>query len=574
MSSSLSEHLPLLASAPDGIKKLRGLILELAVRGKLVPQDPDDEPASELLKRIAQERAQLEAKGVCKKSKATPLVGEDEQLFALPRGWECSRLGHLSMLVTDGTHHTPAYLPSGVPFISVKDINGSTVSFADCRYISEDEHKQINQRCNPERGDILLCRIGTLGRPTVVDTARPFSLFVSVGLIKLPKSVELSRYLHLVLSSPCLASQYDEIKAGGSHTNKLNLGDIPTLRVPLPPLAEQHRIVAKVDELMALCDQLEAEQSDSDTAHARLVETLLDTLAQSADAADLAANWQRLAEHFDTLFTTEASIDALKQTILQLAVMGKLVSQDPTDEPASELLKRITGVRARLEAEGVCKKFKAMPFVGIDERPFEMPEGWIWERIGNYVIQTDYGLSEKTFAATDGVPVLKMGDIQGGNVILGGQKAVPPTTEGLPYLFLEPDDLLYNRTNSAELVGKTGIFRGPAQQYSFASYLIRIRCANGMVSPTFLNFAMNAPMFRETEIVPHLKQQCGQANVNGTILRNMRIPVPPAAEQRRIVAKVDELMALCDRLKADLVDSRSRQARLADTLIAAALEAT
>ena len=140
-------------------------------------------------------------------------------------------------------------------------------------------------------------------------------------------------------------------------------------------------------------------------------------------------------------------------------------------------------------------------------------------------------------------------------------------------MFLEPDDLLYNRTNSAELVGKTGIFRGPAQQYSFASYLIRIRCANGMVSPTFLNFAMNAPMFRETEIVPHLKQQCGQANVNGTILRNMRIPVPPTAEQHRIVAKVDELMALCDRLKADLVDSRSRQAQLADTLIATALEA-
>lgn len=123
------------------------------------------------------------------------------------------------------------------------------------------------------------------------------------------------------------------------------------------------------------------------------------------------------------------------------------------------------------------------------------------------------------------------------------------------------------------LAGKTGIFRGPAQQYSFASYLIRIRCANGMVSPTFLNFAMNAPMFRETEIVPHLKQQCGQANVNGTILRSMRIPVPPAAEQHRIVAKVDELMAICERLKADLGTARQRQATLAETLIESALEA-
>jgi type I restriction enzyme S subunit len=324
---------------------------------------------------------------------------------------------------------------------------------------------------------------------------------------------------------------------------------------------------------MALCDRLEQEVGAGETAHAKLVETLLGTLTQSTDAAELAANWQRLAEHFDTLFTTEASLDALKRTILQLAVMGKLVPQDPNDEPANELLLRIAQERTRLETEGVCKKSKPMPPVGDDDGPFELPVGWIWERIGNYVLQTDYGLSEKTFAVADGIPVLKMGDIQGGNVILGGQKAVPPMTEGLPYLLLEPGDLLYNSTNSSELVGKTGIFRGPAQQFSFASYLIRIRCANWLVSPTFLNFVMNSPLFRETEIVPHLKQQCGQANVNGTILRNMRVPVPPAAEQHRIVAKVDELMAFCDRLKADLVESRNRQQRLATTLIETALEA-
>ena len=382
------------------------------------------------------------------------------------------------------------------------------------------------------------------------------------------------KFVALCLNAGATASYLENAKSGMA-ASQMNITQEKLRAAPIPicSTAEQHRIVAKVDELMVLCDRLEAEQADAASAHARLVETLLGTLTQSTDAADLATNWQRLAEHFDTLFTTEASIDALKQTLLQLAVMGKLVPQKPDDEPASELLKRVAGERARLEAEGICKKFKAMPPVGDDERPFEVPEGWIWERIGNYVIQTDYGLSEKTFAATDGVPVLKMGDIQGGSVILGGQKAVPPTTEGLPYLFLEPDDLLYNRTNSAELVGKTGIFRGAARQYSFASYLIRIRCASGMVSPTFLNFAMNAPMFRETEIVPHLKQQCGQANVNGTILRNMRIPVPPAAEQHRIVAKVDELMALCDNLKADLATAHQRQGTLADTLIESALDA-
>ena len=147
---------------------------------------------------------------------------------------------------------------------------------------------------------------------------------------------------------------------------------------PLPPLAEQHRIVAKVDELMALCDRLEAEQADAGAAHATLVATLLGTLTQSTDAAELTANWQRLAEHFDTLFTTEASLDALKQTILQLAVMGKLVPQDPNDEPASELLKRIAKERARLEAEGICKKSKVTPVVGENEQPFALPKGWEW----------------------------------------------------------------------------------------------------------------------------------------------------------------------------------------------------
>lgn len=357
---------------------------------------------------------------------------------------------------------------------------------------------------------------------------------------------------------------------GISNLSGKALSSIP---LPLPPLAEQRRIVAKVDELMALCDRLETEQADAEAAHARLVETLLATLTQSADAAELAANWQRLAGHFGTLLTTEAAIDALKQTVLQLAVMGKLVPQDPNDEPASELLKRIAHERAQLETEGICKKSKLLPEVLAAEWPFDLPEGWSWERIGNYVLQTDYGLSEKTFPTTEGIPILKMGDIQGGKVVLGGQKAVPPGTEGLPYLLLEPDDLLYNRTNSAELVGKTGIYRGPPKRYSFASYLIRIRCAKEIAPAGYLNLVMNSSVFREKEVVPHLKQQCGQANVNGTILRNMRIPVAPAAEQHRIIAKVDELMALCDRLKADLANARQRQATLADTLIAAALEA-
>lgn len=148
---------------------------------------------------------------------------------------------------------------------------------------------------------------------------------------------------------------------------------------------------------------------------------------------------------------------------------------------------------------------------------------------------------------------------------------VSKATEGLPELYLEPEDLLYNRTNSAELVGKTGLFLGRADEFTFASYLIRIRCLKSLFSPSYLNMSMNAPRFRETQITPHLKQQCGQANVNGTIMKNMMVSTPPIAEQHRIVAKVNQLMALCDQLKIRLTQTRQLNEQLANTLIERAL---
>ncbi|MNF65786.1 Type-1 restriction enzyme EcoKI specificity protein [compost metagenome] len=298
-----------------------------------------------------------------------------------------------------------------------------------------------------------------------------------------------------------------------------------------------------------------------------MVQTLLNSLAQTSDATDFAVSWQRLAEHFHTLFNTESSIDGLKQTLLQLAVMGKLVQQDSIDEPASELLNRIALEKTQLMADGRIKKQKPLAEITEEEQPFTIPTSWSWSRIGELALSTEYGLSEKTSDLPDGVPVLKMGDIQRGQVILGGQMKVSRVTEGLPELYLEPEDLLYNRTNSAELVGKTGLFLGTANEFTFASYLIRIRCLRTLFSPAYLNVSMNTPAFRETQINPHLKQQCGQANVNGTIMKNMLVSVPPVAEQHRIVAKLDQLMAICDQLKTHLTQARQINEQLASTLV-------
>ena len=550
-----------------GVKKLRELILELAVRGKLVPQDPNDEPASVLLERIASEKAQLIKDKKIKKPKKLLALNDEDIPFGLPEGWEWSQVNELAKVVTDGVHHTPKYLDNGVPFISVKDIDGKRISFDDCKYISQEQHEEINQRCNPEKGDILLCRIGTLGRATIVDTEKAFSLFVSVGLLKFFNEQLLPEYLHTVFHSPLLLRQYDEIKAGGSHTNKLNLGDIPRLKIPVAPLQEQRRIVAKVDELMALCDQVEQQTEASIEAHQVLVTTLLDTLTHSADADELMQNWARISEHFDTLFTTEESIDQLKQTILQLAVMGKLVPQDPSDEPAAELLKRIAEEKAQLVKEKKIKKQKALPPISEDEKPFELPSGWEWCRFGSLFKSFSNGLYKPAKFYTDaGVISLRMYNIQDGKIDFEGAKRVEVEPNELEQFLLEKGDLLINRVNSKELVGKTAIIPQLDEPLVYESMNMRAKPFTNYLSAEYLNLFMMTALAQQS-ISSFAKEAIGQASINQGQVSSMAIPLPTFNEQKRIVLKINELLVICEELKARLKESQTTQLLLTDAIV-------
>ena len=548
MTALLTDNLPLLSGAPNGIKKLRELILELAVRGKLVPQDPSDEPASELLNLLITEAGSATGRGKGKKQ-ALPGITESEQLFILPEGWVWGRLGDVTEVLDSLRKPVTKQdrKPGPYPYYGASGV----VDYVSA-YIFDEPLVLVGED-GAKWGAGERTAFSISGKTWVNNHAH---------VLRPKRSVILDDYLVISL----VAQDLNQFITGMT-VPKLNQARLTSIGISLPPLAEQHRIVAKVDELMALCDRLEARQADSESASAQLVQALLDSLTQARDAEDFTQSWRRLAEHFHTLFTTESSIDALKQTLLQLAVMGKLLPQDSRDEPASELLKRVSEEKARLVAEGKLKKQKPLGDIAISDIPFDVPDNWAWSRIGEISLNTEYGLSEKTFDLQDGVPVLKMGDIQEGRVLLGGQMAVSKNTEGLPGLFLETEDLLYNRTNSAELVGKTGVFLGRAGEYSFASYLIRIRCLKELFSPLYLNISMNAPGFRETQINPHLKQQCGQANVNGTIMKNMLVSVPPLPEQHRIVAKVDQLMALCEQLKTRLNQALQVHEHLANALV-------
>ena len=233
---------------PEALKKS---ILQEAVQGKLVPQNPDDEPASVLLERIRAEKQALIKTGKIKKEKPLPEITEDEIPFDIPDSWEWCRLGNILLKLTDGTHSTPKYTESGIPFISVKDVSSGNLDFSNCKHISEKEHFELYERCNPEYGDILLTKVGTTGIPVIVDTTEQFSLFVSVALLKFNQELLYNKYLIHMINSPLVQKQATENTKGVGNKNWV-MRDIANTLIVIPPIEEQHRIVAKIEELMPI----------------------------------------------------------------------------------------------------------------------------------------------------------------------------------------------------------------------------------------------------------------------------------------------------------------------------------
>jgi type I restriction enzyme S subunit len=563
----LREHLQLLAAAPEGIQKLRGLILELAVRGKLVPQDPNDEPASGLLKRIAQERARLERVKASKANDQGPL-GDHASSFELPESWAWVRFGEIALHNAGKTLDKSRNAGQPRDYITTSNLYWGRFELSDLKQmlIGDDEL----ERCTAKKDDLLICEGGEAGRAAVWPYEREVCFQNHVHRARFFGGIDPYfgfRFFEWLNAS----GRIDKYRKGVGISNMSGkaLASIP---FTLPPLAEQHRIVAKVDELMALCDRLEAEQADAESAHAKLVDTLLGTLTQSTDAADLAANWQRLAEHFDALFTSESSLNALKQTILQLAVMGKLVPQDPNDEPASELLKRIEQERARLEAKGMIKKSKPMLPVEDHERQHSIPALWEYVRLQDLCSTITDGTHQTPKYTDNGRPFLSAQNV----------KPFRFMPENFRYVS-EEDYQGYIKSTKPELgdvlLTRVGAMIGEAavidKELDFAIYvsLALLKPIRSLVSSEYVVVWLNSPFGTHASIRDTLGRGVSAGNLNLGMIRAFALPLPPIAEQHRIVAKVDELMALCDNLKADLAESRCRQERLASTLIESALKA-
>jgi len=372
-----------------GVKKLRELILDLAVRGLLVPQDPNDEPASVLLERIAAEKAELVKSKTIKKPKTLPALGGNEIPYNFPDSWEVVRIGNAINVLNGRAYKKHEMLQEGTPLLRVGNL------FTSKQWYYSD--LELEPEKYIDSGDLIYSWSASFG-PFIWEGGRAIYHYHIWKMDFFDKNSLDKYFINLYLQAISAS-----IKASGNGIAMIHMTKerMEKLALPIPPLPEQQRIVAKVDELMALCDQLEQQTESSLTAHKTLVQTLLGALTQAAatlpkndrqtatdaptpqPAAPFTQAWNRLAEHFDAVFTTEDSIEQLKQTILQLAVMGKLVPQDPNDEPASELLKRIAVEKAKLVKAKKIKKQKALPEIGEKEKPFALPDGWKWSRFGD-----------------------------------------------------------------------------------------------------------------------------------------------------------------------------------------------
>ncbi len=568
----LLQYFERISEAPGAVPRLRRFILDLAVRGKLVEQDPKEEPASELLKRIQTEKVRLVKEGKMRNPRALEASEEDSEPFQIPAIWTWCRLSEVGAIIGGGTPPSAdadnfTNGGSGIAWLTPADLGKHTGQYVShgARDLTPQGLRSSSATLMP-KGSVLFTSRAPIGYTAIaaneVSTNQGFKSVVAfIPACDLYIAVYFRAF-----------GKWIDGKASGTTFREVSGKIIANLPFPLPPLAEQHRIVAKVDELMALCDRLAAAQAERESRRDRLVAASLHHLNNGADAESLREHARFHLRYLPRLTTRPEHIQQLRQTILDFAVRGQLVPQDPNDEPAAELLERIKMKKALLIKDGALRKEKSLPPVVEDEAPFNIPTTWSWARIGTCSLLTEYGTSVKSGHVENGIPVLKMGDVRDGKLRLGGQKKIPRSIEDLPQLFLKRFDLLYNRTNSAELVGKTGIYLGDDDVYTFASYLIRIRFLIDLASPIYANLAMNAPYFRKTQILPELQQQCGQANVNGTKLRNMVIPVPPLAEQRRIVAKVDELMSLCNRLEVQVRDGQVIQRHLTDAVLHVAVE--
>ncbi len=520
------------ADAPDAVAKMRELVLELAVQGRLVPQHATEETAHVLLERVAS-TAKTRGRD----------AGESEDTdapFHIPETWAWVRLPRVLKKLTDGTHHSPPNGQSGAfMYVTAKNIKTDGVLLDGITYVSKDVHDEIYSRCDPSFGDILYIKDGaTTGIATINQVKEPFSMLSSVALLK-PSEAIFNRYLLWAMRSPFFYAETRGAMKGAAIT-RVTLSVMAASLLPLPPLAEQKRIVAKVDELMALCDRLEAQQQERETRHAALARA---SLARFDDAPTPA----NLSYLFHSSFIIHPS--DLRKSILTLAVQGKLVPQDPNDEPAEETLRR-------------CKVDLKRWAVAPDEERQAVPDSWTWIRFAGVGEQRLGKMLDAQKNRGELKPYLRNTNVQWMRFELDDVKDMRVEEREVEELQLKTGDLLICEGGEP---GRCAIWRDKVSEMYFQKALHRVRPCDGATSEYL---ALNLQIDCANGVLAGYFTGATIKHLTGRSLAAYPIPIPPLAEQRRIVAKVEQLMALVDALETQLAASRATVANLLSALVA------
>lgn len=532
------------AEAPDAVPRLRRFVLDLAVRGKLVPQDASDEPASELLKRIAAEKARLVKVGEIRNKPYLPAVETSHQPNPIPSNWKWVRFGNIvdfSAGRTPSRNETSFWNTGDYPWVSIADMADGQVVESTKETVSEMARKAVFKSEPEPAGTMIMSfkltigKIARLGIPAFHNEA-----IISIR----PHLADLDPFLFKVL--PDLARGGDT--KGAIKGATLNRESISNILIPLPPLAEQRRIVAKVEELMALLDRLEAARTAREATRDRLNAASLARLtAPDADPAEFPSNARFALATLPALTTRPDQIKPLRQTILNLAVRGKLVEQDPTDEPLPRIDKGLSPDSAA---------------------PFDIPKGWQWSRLR--ALGTLKGGGTPSKARDDfwngRIPWVSPKDMKVDYIEAAQLTITDAAVAGSAVNLIGPESVLF-------------VVRGMILAHSFPVAISKV--------PVTINQDMKAIILREPEMAEYIlralkgltpemlarvqRSSHGTCRIEGSDYRDFLIPLPPLAEQHRIVAKVDALMALCDRLEAALTTADTTRARLLEALLHEAL---
>jgi type I restriction enzyme S subunit len=528
-----------------------------------VEQDPEDEPAEEQLERIIEAKILYGRKSRANNKKQTDTSGEADD-FQLPVGWATAPLADLVTVLNGRAYKQSELLDAGTPVLRVGNL------FTSNKWYYSDLELEDDKYCND--GDLIFAWSASFG-PFIWNGGRAIYHY-HIWKLPLHSPSDLSRdYLYLYL-----LNKTAEIKAAGHGISVVHMTKekMEKLEVPLPPLAEQHRIVAKVDELVALCDQLETARRQREQCRQRLVAASLQRLNQPSDEPEAFRSDARFAlQVLPSLTTTPAQIKQLRQTILNLAMRGKLVEQDPEDEPAEMILAAIANdIQDAVSARRMKSPKSIAKYEGM--RQYDLPAGWEWTQLGRLVAAEDgamcdgpFGSKLKTehYISNKGYAVVRLGNIGIGSFVWGKEGHISRDHfESLTSNHLLPGDLLVaGLADPLVRCCEVPVELGPAINKADC---FRVR-PHFLIDRAYIRWYLNSPVakcFAADE-----NHGMTRERINLSSAKALPVPLPPLAEQHRIVAKVDELMALCDQLEQQLSQAEQSRRRLLEAVLEEAL---